>query len=258
MPPKYSQNFLIDPTVLPKIIQAAALNSNDTVIEIGPGKGILTEQLCQSAGQVIAIEIDQTLIAGLLLLQNKYPNLQIINADFTTFNWLELVAARPYKIVANIPYHVTGLIIRHIFRPDIRLPQSVTLMIQDEVARKIIPDECNHSVLSNLVRLFGQPAYVAQVGRQAFQPAPRVDSAIITVKNIAPPDVPDFQRFFRMIKMAFASRRKTLLNNLAAGLQLDKDIVRQMLDSAGIDPQRRAQTLSLNEWRSLYYKIEHE
>jgi len=253
---RFSQNFLIDETVLPKIIEAANLSSHDTVIEIGPGKGILTEKLCQTAGRVIGIEIDQTLMPGLLILQNKYPQLEVYNADFNTFNWSELVKGQSYKIVANIPYHITGMIIRQIFRPGIELPTQVVLMVQEAVAQKIIPKEKDHSVLSNLVRLFGQPRYVAKVDKTAFSPAPRVDSAIISIANIQTPKIDNFDKFFRLIKIGFASRRKTLLNNLSAGFKIDKKTTENILKQAGIEPQRRAQTLSPGEWERLYYTVE--
>lgn len=254
--PKYSQNFLIDETVLPQIIEAADLSSNDTVIEIGPGQGILTKKLCQQAGRVIGIEIDQDLMPGLLLLKNKYPHFEIYQGDFTTFNWQQLVLNQSYKIVANIPYHITGMIIRHIFRPTNHLPKQVVLMVQDAVAQKVIPKKKDHSVLSNLVRLFGQPRYIAKVDKSAFSPAPKVDSAIISIENIQIPRIDDFAQFFRLIKIGFASRRKTLLNNLSAGFKIDKQTAKNLLTQANIDPQRRAQTLSLKEWEELYYTVE--
>jgi 16S rRNA (adenine1518-N6/adenine1519-N6)-dimethyltransferase len=158
--------------------------------------------------------------------------------------------------VANIPYHVTGLIIRQIFRHNIHLPSEVVLMVQEEVARKITPREKDHSVLSNLIRSFGQPEYITRVSKNCFSPIPKVDSAIIAVRNITPPAVENFPEFLRLIKVGFSARRKTLQNNFSAGWLIDKSSVGEILQSVGIEPSRRAQTLSLEEWKKLYYTIE--
>jgi 16S rRNA (adenine1518-N6/adenine1519-N6)-dimethyltransferase len=247
---------LINHEVLPQIIEAASLNLADTVIEIGPGKGVLTEQLCQRAGRVIAIEIDEDLIPGLMILQKKYSNLEIHHADFNQFNWQELVKSTSYKIVANIPYHVTGLIFRTIFNPAIIMPSMAVLMIQYEVAKKIVPKKSNRTILSNLIESFGTPNIVAKVDKKSFRPVPKVDSAILAVYDIHKPSVDNFDQFFRLVKIGFAARRKTLVNNLSNGLQISKDKVVKILAECGIDADRRAQTLSIDEWKKLYYKLE--
>ena len=175
--PRFSQNFLVNKNLLPKIIQAADLSSQDIVVEIGPGRGVLTEKLCQTAKQVIAFEIDNRLLSTLSRLQQKYPNLQIINADFNKINWRQHLPSNCiYKIVANIPYHVTGLIFRNIFQVGQTLPQCAVLMIQYEVAKKIVPDEHNLSILSNLITSYGQPKIVCRVSKNSFRPIPQVDS----------------------------------------------------------------------------------
>ncbi|MFA4930339.1 MAG: 16S rRNA (adenine(1518)-N(6)/adenine(1519)-N(6))-dimethyltransferase RsmA [Patescibacteria group bacterium] len=253
--PKFSQNFLIDTRVLPKMIQAASLNKDDVVIEIGPGRGVLTKKLCAVAKQVIAIEIDATLAPKLQDIQNEYSNLKIIYGDFTTFNWRSLVVGNNFKILANIPYHISGLIIRTIFDTDQKLPTDVVLMMQYEVVKKIVTKPDDRTVLSNLIELFGQPKIVAKVDKKSFRPTPKVDSAVVAINNIKKPNVDDFDQFFRIIKIGFSQRRKTILNNLSHGLKIDKTTTRELLSQANIDPTRRAQTLSLEEWKRLYLYI---
>lgn len=253
---RFSQNFLVDKSLLPTIIKAADLSSKDIVVEIGPGRGILTEQLCQKAKEVIAFEIDDALIPDLEKLQQKYPNLKIINADFNDIDWRQYIKGEKYKIVANIPYHITGLIFRNIFQFGQSLPQSIVLMIQYEVAKKIIAAPDNQTKLSNLINAYGQPKLICKVDKSAFRPIPKVDSAILAVNNIKTPDTDNFEDYFRLIKIGFSSRRKTILNNLSSGYKLPKDQIKILLVKAEIDPTRRAQTLAQTEWKKLYYVIE--
>ena len=255
---RYSQNFLVNTKVLPQIIKAADLHNDDIVVEIGPGRGVMTELLCQKVKKVIAIEIDKILIDGLVSLSRQYSNLTVINADFCRYNWRQLLKNNQYKIVANIPYHVTGLILRTIFDGEQTLPITAVLMVQLEVAKKIIPRENNQSILSNLIKSFGSVKMVAKVDRQSFRPSPKVDSAIIAIENIKKPDVDNFDEYFRIIKICFAHRRKTLLNNLSAGLAINKQTAKEILWSADIDPTRRAQTVSIAEWKKLYLNIKQQ
>jgi len=256
--PKYSQNFLVNQNVLPLILQAASLNDCDVVIEIGPGRGILTEQLCQTSCRVIAIEIDPDLLPGLRLLQAKYPNLEVYYADFNTFNWQKLIAGQSYQIVANIPYHVTGLIFRTIFNYRQTLPKKVVLMMQYEVAKKIVPPPNDCTILSNLIGSFGVPRLVAKVDKRSFRPVPKVDSAILAVDQIQMPAVDNFDQYFRLVKIGFAARRKTLANNLSVGLNISKTKASELLSASDIAPDRRAQTLSIDEWKKLYYILEKQ
>ncbi|MFZ5391844.1 MAG: 16S rRNA (adenine(1518)-N(6)/adenine(1519)-N(6))-dimethyltransferase RsmA [Patescibacteria group bacterium] len=254
---RFSQNFLVNKSLLPKIIEAADLSSEDIVVEIGPGRGILTEQLCQKVQKVIAFEIDDSLIPDLEKLQQKYSNLKIINADFNQIDWRQYIKSKKYKIVANIPYHVTGLIFRNIFQHGLSLPQSVVLMIQYEVAKKIIAAPDNQTKLSNLINAYGQPKLICKVDKSAFRPIPKVDSAVLAVDNIKTPDADNFEDFFRLIKIGFSSRRKTILNNLSSGYKIPKDQIKNILTEAQIDPTRRAQTLAQTEWKKLYYILEN-
>lgn len=253
--PRFSQNFLIDQTVLPTIIEAANLNSKDLVLEIGPGRGVLTKELCQKAQTVIAIEVDKILIPGLDLLAKKCTNLTVYNADFNSFNWQEIIGKRKFKIVANIPYHITGLIIRNIFNPKFNLPTKVVLMVQWEVAVKMTATENNQNMLSNLIRLYGEAKIIKRVSKNCFSPIPKVDSALIVIENIKKPDISQPEKFLKFIKIGFAARRKTLLNNLAAGLDIPKQDIVKTLNQCGIEPNQRAQTLSINDWKKLYYKL---
>ena len=256
--PKFSQNFLINQSVLPEIIQAADLNSNDLILEIGPGHGILTKQLCRVAHEIIAIEIDRELIPGLREIQAILPNLKIYNADFNEFNYQEIIGNRPYKIVANIPYHITGLIIRNIFNHKFYLPSRVVLMVQYEVAKKMFPKEQDQTVLSNILRAFGTVSIVAKVDKKSFKPVPKVDSAIVLIDQIKPPQIKNFDKFISLIKIGFSARRKTLCNNLAHGLDIPKPEIAKILSGLGIAPNSRAQTLSLAQWKKLYLKLNYK
>lgn len=250
-----SQNFLVDKSYLPLIMEAADLNDKDTVLEIGPGQGVLTEKLCQKSQKVIAVELDKKLIANLKNLQTNFPNLQIIEGDFNRLNWRQEVGDSPYKIVANIPYHITGLIFRTIFDYKQSLPTKVVLMIQWEVAKKILAKPDDQNKLSNLINCFGRPQLVCKVDKRAFRPVPKVDSAVIMIDEIKKPEVEDFDQFFQIIKLGFSSRRKTLLNNLSTGLKQPKNVIIELLQKINIDPTRRAQTLDLNEWKSIFSNI---
>lgn len=251
-----SQNFLVDRKYLKDILEATAIKKTDTLLEIGPGEGILTEELCKKAKQVIAIETDQRLVGFLKSLQVKYPNLAVKHGDFNKFNWRILFKDEKFKIAANIPYHVTGLILRTIFDYKQSLPERVVLMMQYEVAKKILAKDDNQNILSNLIRCFGQATLVCKVDKKAFRPIPQVDSAVLLVKNIKRPEIEDFDDFFTLIKKGFSSRRKTLLNNLSSGLNMAKSDLNEKLMSVNIDPNRRAQTISYDEWKKLYYLLE--
>ncbi len=253
--PKFSQNFLVNSAVLPSIIEAADLNTEDLVLEIGPGKGVLTTVLCSKAKEVVAIEIDPALIYRLQDMQSEYQNLTVYNEDFNSFNWQDVIASRPYKIVANIPYHITGLIIRNIFNHKFHLPSKVVLMVQFEVAKKMAPKNDNQTVLSNILRSFGDVSIVEKVDKNSFKPVPKVDSAIILIDNIKKPDIEQFEKFIGFIKIGFASRRKTMENNFSTGLDIPKSEISKILADTGIEPNSRAQSLSLEQWKELYSKL---
>lgn len=250
-----SQNFLVDKEALDKIVEAAELKSDDIVIEVGPGVGTLTMELVQYAGRVIAIELDEKLANQLSVISGQLPeeekNLKIINIDVLKINLPELLDGKDYKVVANIPYAITSKIIR-LFLTEKNKPKLMVLLVQKEVAERICAKPGEMSTLSVSVQLYGEPEIVDIVKSNSFFPSPKVDSAILKISNIKELEDFDEKAFFRCVNIGFASKRKTLLNNLSAGYHLDKKIVSDIIKSKGLSTDIRAQELSVEEWKKLY------
>ncbi len=250
-----SQNFLRDEKVLQKIIEASELSSEDFVIEIGPGEGVLTEQLAKYAKKVVAIEIDPVLSD---LLSNKFSNkknVEIIHADILKINLPELLANQKlktinYKLIANIPYYITSPIIR-LFLEQPAQPQTILLMIQKEVAQRIVAKKGQMSILSVSIQYYAAAEIMFTVDKKAFFPVPKVDSAIIKIVPTKKFDKEKDRNFFRIVKAGFSAKRKTLLNNLASSLQLEKNMVEEKLKTIGISPIARAQELAVEDWQKL-------
>ncbi len=244
---KFGQNFLIEQEVLDVIIEAADLDPEDRVVEIGPGIGILTKELLPRVASVTAIELDPRLPP--LLVQYCKEELQagakleVIQANALS---VELPDA-PYKIVANIPYHITSPLLRHAFLESPRPPESMTLLIQREVAEKIV-DTKHAGILTILVALFGEPTLVGIVPPECFLPPPEVDSAVLHIKSHAKPlaDRETIDRIFRLTKLAFSQKRKMLRNTLGQSPE-----GKAALESLGIELTRRPETLSIEEWIGL-------
>lgn len=252
MPTKLGQNFLKDNSVIGKIIAAANLRPDDFVIEIGPGKGILTEKLAEKAGKVSAIEIDRNLVE---FLRNKFKdkkNIEIINADILKINLPELLGNQmsQYKIVANIPYYITSPIIRLFLEQKLQ-PEKMILMIQKEVAERIVAKPGEMSILAVAVQHYADSKILFDVPKTAFEPAPKVDSAVIEITPQKIFDKEKDARFFRIVRAGFSGKRKTLLNNFSASFHLDKKEAEEKLKTAGINPTVRAQELSLEDWKNL-------
>jgi 16S rRNA (adenine1518-N6/adenine1519-N6)-dimethyltransferase len=257
------QNFLVDPLALQQIVEAAVLTQDDTVIEVGPGLGVLTYELVQRAGRVIAIELDKRLAARLRSEFADTANLTVIQSDVMRVNPVEALSGagvtRPvYKVVANLPYQITSAVIRH-FLEVAPAPQTLVIMVQWEVAQRIVARPPNMSVLAHSVQLYAEAEIVARVPAAAFIPAPKVDSAVLRLRRRDDPavQVPDINAFFRTIKAGFLQARKKLANALPGGLasmgiKIEKDRVLHVLEAAGIDPARRAETLTLEEWARLH------
>ncbi|MFA7208657.1 MAG: 16S rRNA (adenine(1518)-N(6)/adenine(1519)-N(6))-dimethyltransferase RsmA [Parcubacteria group bacterium] len=250
------QNFLRDEKVLQKIINISALNAAGFVIEIGPGEGVLTEQLAQYAEKVIAIELDGELVPALAEKFKNNPNVEIIHEDILKINLPELLeknqpsTPRAYKVVANIPYYITSPIIRLFLEQTIQ-PEEIILMIQKEVAERIVAGPGQGSILSVSVQYYATAEIMFAVGKQAFFPVPKVDSAVIKIIPTRKFDKDQDKAFFRIVKAGFSAKRKTLLNNLSNSLQLDKSAVEEKLQSLGIAPTARAQELSLEKWKEI-------
>lgn len=260
MPTKLGQNFLNDPAVLEKIIQVSAPESVDFVIEIGPGKGVLTEQLAKCAEKIIAIELDDKLIPILRQKFTETKNVEIIHEDILKINIPKLLSdyklkTTNYKLIANIPYYITSPIIR-LFLEQEKQPQEIFLMIQKEVAERIVAKAGKMSILAVSVQYYAQAEIMFAVSKNSFSPAPKVDSAVIRIKPNKKFEKEIDRKFFRVVKAGFSAKRKTLLNNLASSLQLEKNLVEEKIKTAGLQPTVRAQELSIDDWKILSSLLE--
>ena len=246
------QNFLEDPEALEKIVAAAEVSSTDTVLEIGPGLGSLTRYLAASARQVVAVELDEKLIPPLQAVLSDYQNVRLVHGDILELSPAELIAVRDYLVVANIPYYITSAVIRHLLESESK-PRRIVLTVQKEVAQRICAEPGDLSLLALSVQVYGKPRIVTHITAQAFFPAPKVDSAVLVVDIYPSPliDEVHLDRFFKLIKAGFSQKRKTLRNSLSAGLHIPPVKATELLARAGIDPQRRAETLSIEEWERL-------
>jgi 16S rRNA (adenine1518-N6/adenine1519-N6)-dimethyltransferase len=250
MPTKLGQNFLTDQSIARQIIKSANLSSSDNVLEIGPGKGVLTKYLADSGARALAIEIDQRLIE---LLQKQFENIEIINGDILKINLPRLIEEnnfQNYKVVANLPYYITSKILR-LFLETKYPPREMILMVQKEVGERIVAQDEKESILSISVKFYADPEILFEVGKDNFEPVPKVDSAVIRIKkkkNI--PEI-DTQKFFSLVKTGFSAKRKMLINNLA-NLGHPRAELLDILKKAGLEPTVRAEKLSVEDWVKLY------
>jgi 16S rRNA (adenine1518-N6/adenine1519-N6)-dimethyltransferase len=241
------QHFLVDHDSLEAIIGAAAPGPADTVLEIGPGLGVMTRQLVQRAGQVVAVETDPVLAE--LLTRDAPTNLQVVQQDILQFNTAGLPAG--YKVIANIPYYVTSKIFRLLLESP-NPPSVMSLLIQKEVAERIVARPGQLSVLALSVQYYGRPELVGMIDRHKFWPAPKVDSAVLRVTLTGPAFAADPAKLFRLIKAGFGEKRKQLKNALAGGLACTPDEASGLLQTAGLPATARAQELHLTQWQQLY------
>lgn len=244
------QNFLRDRSYLARILSALDLTDEDDVLEIGPGTGVLTHGLVRCARRVVAVELDPHLVAALRADFASAPNVQIVEGDALQFDPAACFPG-PYKLAGNIPYYITGPLLRHYL--ELReSPVVLVLMVQREVADRLVAGPGDLSLLGLSVQFYATAKVVARVPRRAFHPVPNVDSAIVKIVPHAPA-VPTSQRgdFFRLARAGFGTRRKTLGNALSIGLNIPREDARKLLDRAGIEEGRRAETLSLDEWVQL-------
>jgi 16S rRNA (adenine1518-N6/adenine1519-N6)-dimethyltransferase len=247
------QHFLVDRGVLEKIVSAAELAPHDTVIEVGPGLGILTQELVKSAGRVIAVEIDPNLAESLQSKLSNFPNLTVLNADILELDPAGLVKTPDYKVVANLPYYIAAPILRHFLEAS-RKPAFMVVMVQKEVAQSIVAGPGDMSILGISVQLYGKPGIIDYVPAESFYPQPKVDSAIVRIDVYPKPavNVTDIAGFFNIVKAGFSTPRKQIRNSLAIGLDMPSAEVSQLLEKAEIDPRRRPETLSLEDWARLH------
>lgn len=254
------QNFLLDKTVLHNIVETADLSAADTVLEIGPGLGVLTQVLAAKVRKVVAIETDKGMCKFLRknLEQNSISNVDVLHRDVLQFNlpqYLKQQQCQSYKVVANIPYYITSPILKLFLSSECQ-PTSMVLLVQKEVAQRICAMPGDHSLLSWSVQLYGRPQVVGLVDATCFFPVPKVDSAILKIDQLQHRfSVMEYKQLFQLLKMGFAAKRKKLSNNLAAGLKLDKDQVAEIFVALQLDINVRAQDLCLAEWRALQQKL---
>lgn len=246
------QNFLVDPNGLDKVMLAAGVGPKDTVLEIGAGLGSLTVLLAQAARQVVALEIDRGLLPPLTKVTSAYKNVRIVEGDVLKLPLEELVPGEGYLVVANIPYYISSAIIRRLLEAETR-PTRMVLTVQQEVAERICSKDGKLSLLALSVQVFGAPKIEARIPSGCFFPAPDVDSAVLSIALYPQPLIAldALDDFFRLAHAGFSQKRKTLRNALSAGLGLPASETEKLLATAEIDPQRRAETLSITEWGQL-------
>ena len=248
------QNFLVDRRIVSRILSAADLTPGDTVLEIGPGRGILTRPLAERASALTAIELDNNLASTLTTEFASHPHVRIVHADARDIEISSVApSGAPYKLIANLPYYAAQPIIRR-FLEAAHKPTLMVVMVQREVARTMTAAPGDMSLLSVATQLYGKPRIVASVPPRAFRPAPKVTSAIVRIDVFPEPALPldSIDAFFTLVRAGFSAPRKQVHNCLQQGLSVTRDAAETMLSDAGIDPKRRPQTLSLDDWGSLY------
>lgn len=247
------QNFLHDRAIVRRIADSAGIEPDDVVLEVGPGLGILTEELAQRASRVVAIELDSQLAA---YLPGVMPaNVRIVEADALAIDPAHL-AGPDYRVVANLPYSSGTAIVRHLQEAS-PPPKSLTVMLQREVAERMAATPPAMSILAVAVQFYGIPKVLFRVGGGAFVPPPRVESAVVRIESRPPALPPELHEgFFRVVNAGFSQRRKQLANALSAGLFMTRDVVQRALESAGIAPTQRAERLGVDDWVRLFRAID--
>lgn len=249
---RLGQNFLLDPVALQRVIQASNLKQDDSVLEVGAGVGNLTRLLATRCRRVVAVELDPRLIVPLEQVVGIYENVQVVQGDIMELEPSHLMEQAGYVVVANIPYYITSALIRHLLESEPQ-PRQMTMTVQREVAKRICAEPGEMSMLALSVQVYGKPSIEARIPAGAFYPVPKVESSIVTIHLYGTPLIPPpwLSTFFKLAKAGFSQKRKTLRNSLAGGLHFSRDETEHLLQDAGIDPKRRAETLSIQEWKDL-------
>lgn len=256
------QNFLIDGNVIDKIIDGSNIGIDDGIIEVGPGIGTLTQKLCESAGKVVAIELDNNLLPILQETLGDYDNVEIVHGDVLKVDLRKIIRerleGRKVKVVANLPYYITTPIIMKFLEESLDI-DKIVVMVQKEVAfrMKATPGNKDYGALSIAVQYYSQPEIIVDVPKNVFMPRPNVDSAVIMLNVYKDPiiKVKDQRLFFNVVKAAFGKRRKTLLNALIGSIELEKEEIILALERSEIDPIRRGETLDIVEFARLSDEI---
>ena len=249
------QNFLKDERIIERILMVAGIGQEDKVFEIGPGTGALTSALDSRAKQVVAMELDHQLVERLESHFKSSKGVSILEGNILNVNLNEVLGAvnfemGHYKVVANIPYYITAPIIRTLLSLSVQ-PQSLTLMVQKEVAERMTAKPGDMSLLSIMVQYYSEAKIAFVVPKDAFDPVPKVDSAVIHLIPKRGYDAEEDRKLFRIARAGFAARRKTLANNLASSLKLEKGVIEEIFKKIGLRVDIRAQALSLSDWEKL-------
>jgi 16S rRNA (adenine1518-N6/adenine1519-N6)-dimethyltransferase len=258
---RLGQHFLIDDAVLERILSAAELSPGDIVIEIGPGLGMLTEGLAKQRAKVIAVELDAKLVTLLKKRLAAFPDVQIVHADILKVGPRQLLQdnlpaselGRGYKVIANLPYYITSPVLGHFLEAQPR-PSEMVVMVQKEVGEVIAAAPGKMRLLSVKAQFYSKPAIISYVPAASFYPPPKVDSVILRLDVYSQPpiEVSDVAGFFDIVMHGFSAPRKQLRNSLAHSLEMPPSQIASLLEEAGIEAKRRAETLSLEEWRELW------
>ncbi|OGO06172.1 MAG: ribosomal RNA small subunit methyltransferase A [Chloroflexi bacterium RBG_13_56_8] len=262
------QNFLIREGVVERILEASELSPQDLVLEVGAGLGLLTRRLAERASAVVAVELDRKMVPILADTLQGAANVHIVQADILQVDPPQLMVrelALPdmgslrYKVVANLPYYITSAVLRHLLDTKVR-PERLVVMVQKEVAQRIVASAGDLSLLAISVQVFGMPEIITSIPASAFYPRPKVDSALLRVCVYEEPRVPEEEiaSFFRVVRAGFGQKRRQLHNSLMHNLHLPHDAVLAALHQANIAPARRPQTLEVEEWVRLacFFKAE--
>ena len=252
----FGQNFLVDRAILQRIIEAAEIEPNDQVLEVGAGTGVLTRELAKHARRVVAVELERDMLALLAKTTGEFRNVELLERNLLYLDPQEVFEQEPYKLVANLPYYITAPTFRH-FLESGNAPRLLVVMVQYEVAQRIVAGPGDLSLLGVSIQFYGQPKIIAHVPARAFYPAPKVDSAILRVdlRKQVPLTPEQRDSFFRLVQAGFAERRKQLHNSLTHHLHQKNEEVRASLTAANIDPSRRAETLSIEDWLRLWHAL---
>ncbi|HBP00801.1 MAG TPA: ribosomal RNA small subunit methyltransferase A [Candidatus Moranbacteria bacterium] len=258
------QNFLRDEKIIDRIIESADLSSDDVVLEVGPGEGVLTEKLAKVCKKVIAVELDDRLIDPLRNKLRNNGNVEVIHGDILKLRIKDVISQQPsvieYKVVANLPYYITSPILRHFLENEIA-PQEMIVMVQKEVAERIVAKPGQLSILGVSVQYYADAEYLFTVPKESFEPAPKVESAVISIKTLKQESIKtkeETKKFFRIVKAGFSAKRKTLVNNLANSLHKDKKEIESIISEMGFLPTVRAQELSVEDWKKIAKIISHQ
>ena len=253
----FGQNFLVDYTVLQHIVEVAEIHAHDQVLELGAGTGVLTRELAKRARRVVAVELEREMLSLLTENTRNCTNVEIMERNLLYVDPTEIFGSEPYKLVANLPYYITAPTFRH-FLECANPPRLFVVMVQYEVAQRIVAGPGDLSLLGVSIQFYGEPKIIAHVPARAFYPAPKVDSAILRIdlKDEIPLTARQRDSFFRLVQAGFSERRKQLHNSLAHGLHRKNVDVQPWLLAANIDPSRRAETLSIEDWLRLWHEME--